>query len=123
MESSTFEVIKGGWIEKRSRFVKKWRRRYLILTPKTLETYKEENISDSAPTERIPLDQTTTVKSAEEETKREFAFKVETRERIFYFCTSDVSDKETWIGVIGRAMVKPSVLRSKSEEDALNGIS
>jgi len=94
----------------------------MVLTNTSLETYKSEQTSAETPTERIPLDQATTVKSAEEEIKKDFAFKVDSRSRTFYFCANDTSEKESWIGAIGRAMVKPTVLRSKSEEDALNGM-
>ena len=123
MESSVenFEtIIKEGWVEKRSRFVKEWRRRWMVLTPRFLFTFKTEKGYKDSPTERLRLQECATVKSSEEELKKDFCFRVDTRDRTFYFCASDLPEKEAWIGSIGRAMVRPTVMRSESEEKALD---
>lgn len=117
-----FEVIiKEGWVNKRSRFVKEWRRRWMVLTPRFLFTFKNEQGYKDSPTERLRLQECATVKSAEEELKKDFAFRIDTRDRTFYFAATELSEKEAWIGCIGRAMVRPTVMRSPSEEEALNG--
>lgn len=64
----------------------------------------------SAPTEYLMLRDCTTVKSADEETGRDNSFKVESSERTFYLVASSPAEKESWIGVIGRQMIRPSVL-------------
>ena len=64
----------------------------------------------SAPTEYLLLKDCTTVKSADDETGRENSFKVESSERTFYLVASTAAEKESWIGVIGRQMIRPSVL-------------
>ncbi|CAG9331292.1 unnamed protein product [Blepharisma stoltei] len=118
-----FEVIlREGWIEKQSRFVKEWRRRWLVLTPKFLFTFKQQHAYRDKPTETLRLQACLACKSAVEETKKDFSFKVETKERIFYFSALDRNDKDGWIGAIARAMVRPEVLRTLSEENALNGV-
>ena len=35
-----------GWLSKQSRFLKKWRRRFVVLTNTQLLTYKDENINE-----------------------------------------------------------------------------
>ncbi|CAG9332529.1 unnamed protein product [Blepharisma stoltei] len=121
-DSENFDtIIKEGWIEKRSRFLKEWRRRWMVLTPRYLVSFKQQQAYREKATEKIRLSDCSTVKSAEEETKKDFAFRIDTRDRVFFFSAQDANDKETWIGSIGRAMVRPTVMRSKSEEDALNG--
>lgn len=121
-DTENFEtILKEGWIDKRSRFLKEWRRRWLVLTPRYLFSFKQQQGYRDNPTERIRLQDCSTVKSAEEETKKDFSFRIDTRDRVFYFSALDPNEKEAWIGSIGRAMVRPTVMRSKSEEDALNG--
>ena len=34
-------IIKEGWLEKESRTFKSWRKRWFVLTPKTLYSFKE----------------------------------------------------------------------------------
>lgn len=47
-------IAKQGWLKKKSRFLKKWRKRYCVLTKeKILETYKTEKMKDK--TEMIHL--------------------------------------------------------------------
>ena len=70
----------------------------------------------SAPTEYLLLRDCTTVKSADEETGKEHSFKVESSERTFYLTAGSAAEKESWIGVIGRQMIRPSVLIGGSSE-------
>ena len=66
----------------------------------------------SAPTESPLLRDCTTVRSADEETGKENSFKVESSDRTFYLVAGSAQEKEAWIGVIGRQMIRPSVLIS-----------
>jgi PH domain len=120
--SENFEVIlKEGWVDKRSRFIKEWRKRWMVLTPRFLFSFKNQQGYKTSPTERLRLQECATVKSAEEELKKDFSFRIDTRDRTFYFAANDSQEKESWIGSIGKAMVRPTVMRSQSEEEALNG--
>lgn len=117
-----FEVIiKEGWIEKRSKYVKEWRPRWLVLTPRFLCTFKKQQDYRSAPTEKINLRLCSTVKSAEDDVNRPMSFRVDTSNRTYFFTAKDTAEKEIWIGAIGKAMVRPTVMRSRSEEDMLDG--
>ena len=119
MESISDKIITQGWIEKRSRHLKKWRRRWMILTPQYLETYKSDNIKGR--TERIILQQCATIKSIDEDLKIPLTFRLDSKSTSFYFKADDQTSKDMWIGAIGKIMIKPGVLRSQSEEEALNG--
>jgi hypothetical protein len=119
MESDADKPLTQGWIEKRSRHLKRWRRRWMVLTSKYLCTFKSENLKGR--TERILLQQCATIKSVDEDLKIPLSFRLDCRDTSFYFRALDVSSKEMWIGAIGKYMIKPGVLRSVSEEEALNG--
>jgi hypothetical protein len=119
MERGNTEIINQGWIYKRSRHLKRWRKRWMVLTPTYLCTYKTED--KKGRTEHILLQECMTIKSVDEELKVPHSFRLDSANCRFFFRSDDQSSKEVWIGSIGKYMIKPGVLRSKSEEDALNG--
>lgn len=92
----------------------------MVLAGDIVMTFKTDNTNDSA-TENFSLRQCSIVKSADEDVKKPNAFRVETYNRTLFFCTVSAVEKEAWIGAIGRAMMRPSVMLSKGEEDALDG--
>ena len=73
-------------------------------------TYKDNDGNYSAPTECIPINNCCTVKSADDELNIKNSFKVLVGDRTFYFMGSDNGDKESWIGALGKAMIKSSVM-------------
>merc|ERR1719378_1785701 len=103
------DIIKEGWLVKQSKHLKDWRRRYVVLTPQYLCTFKNQGDYRN-PTEALRLRECSTVKSADEDTGKENSFRVDTPGRVFYLIADTAADKETWIGHIGRAMVRPTVL-------------
>ena len=89
--------------------MKQWKRRYVVLTKENLLTFKDQNLSN--PTEVINMDTCCTVKSSDEEINKQYSFKLEVQGgTIFYMYASDYSEKESWIGALGKAMIKPSVM-------------
>mmetsp|Transcript_23977 Transcript_23977/g.42470 ORF Transcript_23977/g.42470 Transcript_23977/m.42470 type:complete len:129 (-) Transcript_23977:1227-1613(-) len=120
-ETETFDVIyKEGWLYKQSKYLKEWRRRWVVLTPRLLCSFKAEKNYRVAPTEQVWLRECSSVKSAEEETRQPNGFRVDSASRAYYFYTEDHEEKEAWIGAIGRAMIRPTVVRTRSEEEMLN---
>ncbi len=118
----SFEVIiKEGWIEKRSKYVKEWRPRWLVLTPRFLCSFKKQQDYRSSPTEKITLRECSSVKSAEDDVRRADSFRVDTNVRTYFFTARDTAEKEAWIGAIGKIMVTPTVLRTHSEEEMMDG--
>merc|ERR1711907_83436 len=103
------DIMKEGFLDKQSRYLKSWRKRYVILIKSHLLTFKD-NMNRDAPTEIIPINNCCTVKSADDELNVKNSFKVLVQDRTFYFMGADNSDKESWIGALGKAMIKSSVL-------------
>ena len=63
----------------------------------------------------IPINNCCTVKSADDELNVKNSFKVLVQDRVFYFCGADNGDKEAWIGALGKAMIKSSVMMDDME--------
>eukprot|EP01017_Pseudomicrothorax_dubius_P015833 TRINITY_DN1807_c0_g1_i1.p1 TRINITY_DN1807_c0_g1~~TRINITY_DN1807_c0_g1_i1.p1 ORF type:complete len:129 (-),score=29.22 TRINITY_DN1807_c0_g1_i1:132-518(-) len=109
------DVIKEGNLNKQSKFWKTWRQRWFVLTPTCIYSFKAEKTYKD-PTEVIPLKDCSTIKSAEDEVHKEFAFRIDCKDRTFYLTASSATEKESWIGAIGKAMVKLSARRNSEEE-------
>ena len=107
MEGNTenFEVIiKEGFLEKRSRFLKGWRKRWIVLTPNYMTTFKSQgNYTD--PTEQIPLADFSSIFPADEELRRANTFKMVTTEREFYFTAESQEIRDDWMSVLGQIVI------------------
>ena len=62
------------------------------------------------PTEKICMGKCRTVKSIEDEVNKQNAFKVDVGGTPFKFQAETYAEKEAWIGALGRAMIKKSVM-------------
>ena len=96
--------IYEGWLDKRSRFLHKWRKRYVILLKTHLITYESENLK-TVPTEKILLRHCKGVKSVFDEIKVDFTFKIIFKEESFYFRANDCKEYEHWLKAITKALV------------------
>jgi hypothetical protein len=66
-------IIKEGYLEKESRMLKTWRKRWFVLTPNTLYTFKEAK-QYKDPTESLVLKDVTTIKTTEGENQKDYCF-------------------------------------------------
>jgi len=111
----TDEIRKQGWVYKESAMLRQYRKRWLVLTPERLYTFKKERVYD-APTEEVDLRQCGTVKSADDMTNRPFSFTVQVPDRNFFLVAMSDADRNEWVAAIGRATTESRRVRSYSEE-------
>ena len=109
------EIRKQGWIYKESALLRQYRKRWLVLTPERLYTFKKERVYDT-PTEEVDLKQCGTVKSADDMTNRPFSFTVQVPDRNFFLVALSDADRNEWVAAIGRATTESRRVRSYSEE-------
>jgi len=86
-----------------------------VLTPTCLCSFQQEGLYHK-PTEVLYLKDCSTVKSADDSINRENAFRVDTASRVFFLIAESNIDKESWIGHIGRQMVRPTVMKEYDDE-------
>jgi PH domain len=100
-----FEVIiKEGWLEKRSRFLKGWRKRWIVLTPNYLNTFKtKKDLTD--PTEQIPLSEFSSILPVGFEVNRPNVFKIQTTDREFFFNADNQTERDEWVSVLGQIVI------------------
>lgn len=94
-----------GWLTKQSMWLKDWRRRYVILKGNKLFFAKNEY---QAPHGMIDLAHCTTVKSADWKSKKRHSFEISTPEITYLLYADTESEKDDWIGRIGKAIVRCS---------------
>ncbi|CAD7928644.1 unnamed protein product [Amoebophrya sp. A120] len=119
---SRSDIVKEGWLQKESRNVREWRRRYVVLTRDCLATFREgpcELYRWSDATELVNFGQMMTVRSADHETNLENSFCLQRQKdgKFFFFCAESPSEKESWVGAVGRAMVRRTVMISDEGMD------
>ncbi|CAI2382200.1 unnamed protein product [Moneuplotes crassus] len=130
---SAEEIEKEGWLYKESRFWKVWRKRWCVLTKKNITfggktmpashswlfTFDSENwqTDGKPPTEKICLGLCRTVKSIEDEVNKDYAFKIDVDGTPFRFQAESFEAKEHWIGSLGRAMIKKTVMLDKQMDN------
>jgi len=84
---------------------KEWRRRYFILKGSKLFFAKNEY---SAVHGMMDLAQCTTVKSADLKSKKQHSFEISTPETTYLLYADTESEKDDWIGRVGKAIVRCS---------------
>jgi hypothetical protein len=86
-------------------WLKEWRRRYFRLIGNKL--YFSRDTSDD-PHGVIDLKDCLTVKSAEEKTGKGHSFEVATPDQVYFLFADSDTEKDEWIGAIGKAIVRYS---------------
>jgi len=112
----TSSIRKEGWVFKESAVVRQYRKRWMVLTPDKLYSFKTERSYHQAPTEEIDLKSCGTVKSADDLTNRQFTFTVQIPDRNFFLMASSDAERNEWVAAIGRATTENRRVRSYSEE-------
>ena len=100
---------------KESAMIRTYRKRWLVLTPERLYSFKQERRYENA-TEEIDLKLCGTVKSADDLTNRQFTFTVQVPDRNFFLMASSDAERNEWVAAIGRATTESRRVRSYSEE-------
>lgn len=101
-------------MEKQSRHLKRWKKRWFVLQDSMLYSFKKEKCYD-VPTETIDLRVFSSVKSSEDYTNRTHSFDVYSSDMVFSMVAASENEKEDWIRAIGRAIV---ISRTKNWQDA-----
>ena len=87
-----------------------------MLTKTHIFTFKDEKVYKN-PTEIVHISQCQTVKSVEEEINKPNAFKLDVKGSTFYLQAENYTDKESWIGALGKAMIKTTGLIDDEMDD------
>lgn len=98
-------------------WLKEWRRRYFILKDSKLFFAKNEY---SAPHGMMDLSTCTTVKSADLKSHKKHSFEISTPETVYLLYADTETEKDDWIGRVGKAIVRCSRTYYPQREAASN---
>jgi len=115
-EVDVSSIRKEGWVFKESAVLRQFRRRWLVLTPEKLYSFKKERGYSEPPTEEVDLKLCGTVKSADDLTNRSYTFTVQVPDRNFFLMATSDAERNEWVAAIGRATTESRRIRSYSEE-------
>lgn len=109
--------VKEGFLTKRSRFLKDWKKRWMVLTKTHLYAFELQGVY-KAPTEKIALKEVTTIKSFyKNQYERPQVFRVESDDSYFYLSAQDHQEKWSWVTAIERMTER---IRNPSMQDSQN---
>eukprot|EP01084_Bolivina_argentea_P110813 197803_1 len=89
------KVLKEGWLQKKSRHIRVWRKRWVVITLNNLITYKTQEKQEK--TELFDVEELETISS----TQNDGAFCIKTNDKKYiYFKCDKISQKQEWINNI-----------------------
>ncbi|CRG98811.1 conserved Plasmodium protein, unknown function [Plasmodium relictum] len=118
------DIVNEGWVFKQSKYLKRLRKRYIILTKNFICSFKSQYYQGEKPTEILYLNKFTELTSIEDIRKIKLVenelgitsihlFNIRYNNRKILFATLDKDEKNKWIKHISRQMIKPTVLMSE----------
>ncbi|SBT31838.1 PH domain containing protein [Plasmodium ovale wallikeri] len=118
------EIVNEGWVFKQSKYLKRMRKRYIILTKNFICSFKSQYYQGEKPTEILYLSKFTELTSTEDVRKIKLVeselgltnihvFNIRYNNRKILFVTMDKDEKNRWIKHISKQMIKPTVMLSE----------
>ena len=98
------DILFKGWLFKESRFMKKWRRRYAVITKNHFYTYADDRMT-SSPTEILIFRHFDSVSSSEDKTNKYNSFMVVYQGTPFSFYCDSFEEKTKWIKLMAKRIV------------------
>lgn len=96
--------IREGPLYKRSKFLKEWRERWIVLTSNYIYTFASKNLDEV--TDIIDLKEIKSYKSylRKDEEMIPPGFKVRSADDMYYFCAKNCNEKWSWLVSLERLM-------------------
>merc|ERR1712113_988784 len=102
-------IVKEGHLVKQSKVLKSWRRRWFVLTPEYLCSFKNEGELRN-PTDFVRLRECRTCKAADADIGKENSIQLHTTTRVFLLIANSPEEKVSWTKSITKQMIRPTVL-------------
>lgn len=107
------DIIKEGWILKESLHLKTWRRRWLVLTPEYLYTFRSKGDYRN-PTEVIPLCECSSAKASKDLSH----FSVISQSRTFLLTAGSHEEQDAWLRQLAEHMPSSTAIIEHDDTDS-----
>ena len=104
------EYIHKAWVFKQSDYLKKWRKRFMVISKTQISTYESEDLSKS-PTCTLFPKHCRGIKSDDEKTKQKFGFIIDYEGKDFLFYVETAEEQKKWLNVVGQLKRKSNSSR------------
>ena len=113
--------IREGYLFKRSKFLKDWRKRWVVLTTNYIYTFTSNKLEDA--TDVIDLKDIKTYKSylRKDEDMVPAGFKIRCNDDMFYFSANDCNEKWSWLVSLERLMDYFEPMRTRRDSVRIQG--
>eukprot|EP01084_Bolivina_argentea_P029006 53867_1 len=91
----TCRVLKEGWLQKKSRYIRAWRKRWVVITLNNIITYKTKEKQER--TELFNAEEFETISSTQNDVV--FCIKINGKNDIYFKC-DELLEKQEWINNI-----------------------
>lgn len=107
-------ITTQGWLQKRSRYLRSWKKRYVIVADNCIFTFKD-SLNLKKPTEKLNLHKALEImQDTDIQTKKNYSFGIRFEKKIFYFFASSEEEKMEWINKIESGKVSSAVITNYS---------
>lgn len=100
------DIIRTGWVWKRSRHLRRWRRRWVVLTPNAVFTYKGRR--DPNPTDTIMVQDVVEVVDGNNDVRQPYCFLIKLKRQSMYMVCDDAFQKVQWMNECSRVLPQPA---------------
>ena len=103
--SENGKILLTSFLEKRSKVLHSWRKRFCVLTEKYLITYKGTE-KNSESTDSISLAECKSIKNSDKDLNKNNSFELVHKNRTYYFICKNKDIQEDWIDTINNIIEK-----------------
>ena len=99
-------IVKQGWLQKKSKYIGSWRKRYCVINGESIFTFKNEGNLENH-TECIPLSSIVAIGADQDlncDTIESDTFYLQVDKKKYYFCAGTISEKREWLMFIQKYM-------------------
>eukprot|EP01083_Nonionella_stella_P048823 130323_1 len=106
-----------GWLNKKSRVLKKWRKRWVVLAGNTIYSYKNERRYDEDPTESIDINHIISIKKQEKSNHHSFDIEL-SKKLTFTLAADSATYRDLWLVELNKLIdLNSAMLITKESED------
>ena len=97
--SENGKILLTSYLQKRSKFLHIWRRRFCVLTERYIITYKG-TVKESESTESMSLSECHAINDSDNSLGKQNTFELVHKDRSYYFMCKNKEEQEEWIQAI-----------------------
>ena len=115
-EINKYHIQIEGWLYKKSRVLKKWRKRWMVLAGDVVYSYKTQKNYSEDPTEQIDIKNILKIEKHEACTSNQYSFDIELEKKLIFTLAADsLTYRDLWLSELNKLIhLNRSMMITKS---------